>query len=77
MGVGDHPLNEPHGVMLAAESLAAQTAAAAKAHVEKLPKLDPAKLLALANHVTTRQRAVGYDCSLDEWIAKVTPPDRI
>lgn len=77
LGVGDQQLDEPGGVMKAAESAGAEAAAAVQAHIEKLPKIDPAKLSSLADRVAARQRAVGYDGAMDAWIAKHTPPDRI
>ena len=77
LGVGDAPLNEPGGVMKQAEAQGAEAAAAVQAHIEKLPKLDLAKLAKVAEHVEGRQRSVGYDGNLDAWIAKHTPPDRI
>ncbi len=77
LGVGDQQLNEPGGVMKAAESAGAEAAAAVQAQIEKLPKLDPAKLSALADRVAARQSAVGYDGAMDAWIAKHTPPDRV
>jgi NADPH-dependent glutamate synthase beta subunit-like oxidoreductase len=76
LGVGDQKLNEPDGVMKAAESQGAAAAAAVQAHIEKLPKLDPSKLSAVAAQVAARQKAVGYGGDLDAWIKQVTPPDR-
>jgi ferredoxin/flavodoxin---NADP+ reductase len=77
LGVGDGPLNEPEGVMKAAESMGAEAAAAVQAKIEKLPKLDPAKLTAIVAKVEERQKAVGYGGDLDAWIKSVTPPDRV
>lgn len=77
LGVGDGALNEKDGVMKAAESAGAEAAAAVQAKIEKLPKLDPAKLTSIASQVETRQRAVGYAGELDAWIKSVTPPDRV
>ena len=77
LGVGDKPLNEPDGVMKAAEAMGAEAAAAVQATIEKLPKLDAAKLAAVAANVERRQKSVGYAGDLDAYIKSVTPPDRV
>jgi len=77
LGVGDAPLDEPDGVMKAAESAGAEAAAAVTAQIEKRPKIEPAKLATIASQVEKRQAAVGYGGDLDAWIKSVTPPDRV
>jgi ferredoxin/flavodoxin---NADP+ reductase len=77
LGVGDAPLNEPGGVMKAAEAAGAEAAAAVNAQIDKLPKRVPSELATLAARIQERQRAVGYGGDLDAWIASVTPPDRV
>lgn len=77
LGVGDAPLNEPGGIMTAAESRGHEAAVAVQAHVDRMPKLDPSRLAQIADKVVERQRAVGYAGDLDAWIAKHTPPDRV
>jgi hypothetical protein len=77
MGVGDGPLNEPGGVLQKVEARGAAAADAVTAHVQKLPKLDAAKLAALEAKVQARQKAVGYGGDLKSWIAAHTPPDRV
>ena len=77
LGVGDQPLNEPEGVMKAAEAAGAAMAESVGEKIQKLPKLDPAALKRVVAATENRQRAVGYDGNLDAWIAKHTPPDRV
>jgi ferredoxin--NADP+ reductase len=77
LGVGDGPLNEPGGVMKAAESAGAALAENVNAQIAKLPKLDPSKLAEIAAKCESRASDVGYAGDFDAWIAKVTPPDRI
>lgn len=77
LGVGDGPLDGSAGGPAAAEARGAAAADAVQAHVAKLPKLDAAKLGAIASRVAARQKAVGYGGDLAAYIASVTPPDRI
>lgn len=77
LGVGGAPLDEPGGVLSGAEARGAAAAEAVQGHVQTLPKLDPAKLRALAAKAAARQSAVGYGGNLEAWLAAVTPPDRI
>ncbi len=77
LGVGEKELNEPGGVMVAAESAGAAAAEAVQQHVEGKEPLTTEQLAALADRVHGRQDAVGYEGDFDGWIAKVTPPDRV
>ena len=77
MGVGDAPLDEPGGILQAAEAKGAAAAEAVQGHVAKLPRRSPAELAALLAKVQARQRDVGYGGDLAAWIASVTPPDRV
>jgi ferredoxin/flavodoxin---NADP+ reductase len=43
--------------------------------IDSRPGLEPDKLAEVMRRVRERQRAVGYDGSYREWIARVTPPD--
>ena len=65
------------GVASAAESRGAAAAEAVQEHVQRLPRLEPAKLRSLAAKANERQSAVGYGGDFAQWIASVTPPDRV
>ena len=76
LGVGEKPLDEPAGVLGAAEGAGADAAEAVQQHLEGKDPLTVEQLSALADRIHARQDEVGYDGNFDAWIEAVTPPDR-
>jgi hypothetical protein len=66
---GEEDLSESMGAGMreAAEKIASEIATQ--------PAIEASVLEALRARVQERQRAVGYDCSFEAWLERVTPPD--
>jgi len=77
LGIHDDPLDEPDGVMKAAESAGAEAAAAVMDAIEEKDKLSIEGLRALGAKIAARHSATGYTGDLDAWIDANTPPDRV